>query len=149
MLYEVSRLRNSVLHRIINKHYLWRVKKPLKIVLLSIFSILFYFLLSTNKGATELKTHTESHTEFPEKQKLKSFVSKDYIVLSTRTNVPFSFSKNNPNTTFKTFHNSLFVHTKTIERVFNIAYTQYNFYAKNVLARFKQTDIIFPFHYFW
>jgi hypothetical protein len=127
------------------------VKKPLKTVLLAIVSILFYFILSTNKGAVELKNETASasHTEYPEKQKVKSIISKDCIVVSTRTNVAFSFSKNNPNTTFKTFHNSLFVHPKTIERVFNIAYTQYNFYAINVLARFKQTDIIFPFHYFW
>ena len=35
------------------------------------------------------------------------------------------------------------------ERFFFNTISQYNFYTKYLLVRFRQTDIIFPFHYFW
>lgn len=28
-------------------------------------------------------------------------------------------------------------------------FLQYNYYSTNILARLRQPDIIFPFHYFW
>lgn len=39
--------------------------------------------------------------------------------------------------------------TKAIEHSFFCTYSQYNFYSNYILLRFLQTDIIFPFHYYW
>ena len=38
---------------------------------------------------------------------------------------------------------------ETIEQLLGNTFCQYSFYSKNVLIRFRQSDIIFPSHYFW
>jgi hypothetical protein len=35
------------------------------------------------------------------------------------------------------------------EDLFNTAFTKYQYFSLNILMRFFETDIIFPFHYFW
>jgi hypothetical protein len=45
--------------------------------------------------------------------------------------------------------NDLGVFQEAVESFFYNTSSQYIFYAANGITRFLQTDIIFPFHYFW
>ncbi|MGV3589233.1 MAG: hypothetical protein ACO1OF_19660, partial [Adhaeribacter sp.] len=56
-------------------------------------------------------------------------------------NLPFRPLKN----PFKAFLAFVKATEQTNFRIFS----QYYFYSQNVLIRLKQTDLIFPFHYFW
>ena len=44
--------------------------------------------------------------------------------------------------------NPVFTYSVIAERVLFHFFTQYSFYAEHVLVRLRQTDLIFPFHYF-
>jgi len=122
------------------------VKNTAKFVLLTIFSALFYLILSTSSDLSITKGKTINGTENSQKEKIKSIDSDHFVCLSSRS---ISFTKNNPNSAFKVVSNTLFIHTIAIERLFNATFSVYKFYAINGIVRFTQTDIIFPFHYFW
>jgi hypothetical protein len=47
------------------------------------------------------------------------------------------------------FFNALWAHAKTTEQLFESVITQYINIAKNLLIRYRKSDLIFPFHYFW
>jgi hypothetical protein len=47
------------------------------------------------------------------------------------------------------FFNTLWAHAKTTEQLFESVITQYINIAKNLLIRYRKSDLIFPFHYFW
>lgn len=38
---------------------------------------------------------------------------------------------------------------KNIQHLFINIFSQYQFYSKNLIVRLQNTDIIFPFHFFW
>jgi hypothetical protein len=57
------------------------------------------------------------------------------------TDIPFSFLKN--------YLNKFSACPKEAEIFHEITFSKYIFYAGNIIVRFQQTDIIFPFHYFW
>jgi hypothetical protein len=122
------------------------VKNTAKFILLSIFSALFYLILSTSSDASVTNDKANNGTENSQKEKIKSIDSDHFVCLSSRS---ISFTKNNPGSTFKVVSNTLFIHTIAIERLFNTTFSVYKFYAINGIVRFTQTDIIFPFHYFW
>ena len=45
--------------------------------------------------------------------------------------------------------NPVFVYSVVLERIYFHTFSQYNFYSEHTLVRLRQTDLIFPFHYFW
>ncbi|MEP7237167.1 MAG: hypothetical protein ABI685_04870 [Ferruginibacter sp.] len=47
------------------------------------------------------------------------------------------------------FHNEFSASIKVTEQLFVHTFLQYSFYSQKLLARLQNTDIIFPFHYFW
>lgn len=54
----------------------------------------------------------------------------------------------NPVTVKNTFKEFSAVNTVT-EHILVHTFSQYSFYSNKLLARLQNTDIIFPFHYFW
>jgi hypothetical protein len=38
---------------------------------------------------------------------------------------------------------------ESIENVFQSEFGQYNSFSKNLLIKFRKTDLLFPFNYFW
>lgn len=122
------------------------MKNTAKFVLLSICSALFYFLLSTSSTAAIKNDKAINGFENSQKEKIKSIDADHFFCLSTRTT---SLTNSNPTVTFKVVSNSLFIRTLAIERLFNTTFSLYKFYSTNGIVRFTQTDIIFPFHYFW
>lgn len=55
----------------------------------------------------------------------------------------------NSSVNFVTFKDKLSATAKAIEHSFFSTYSQYCFYSQYLLIRLLQTDIVFPFHYFW
>jgi hypothetical protein len=128
-------------------HYLRIVKKALKIAVFATLSLLFYFLLSTNNKANTVAYNYSNEQNAPEK--VKSIDASDFY-FSTRNTNTLAVAKNNANTSFKTFSNAVFAtHLKTIESIIQVTYWHYTLHAKNSLFRWKQTQILFPFHYYW
>lgn len=60
-----------------------------------------------------------------------------------------SIYTNAPVITIKNSLSKLSASAKAIEHSFFCTYSQYSFYSHCLLIRLQQTDIIFPFHYFW
>ncbi len=80
----------------------------------------YYFFSSSN-----------AHNQIAEKESSVSFCS----------NIPITIIKNS----FK----NLSATAKAIEQFFFSTYSQYSFFSQYLLIRLLQTDIVFPFHYFW
>jgi hypothetical protein len=127
--------------------YLCKVKKIVQITVVSVFSLLFYFLLSSNNKATATTFIYSNEQKAPEKV---AAVDASDFYLSTRTTTTFAIAKNNVSFSFKTFSNAVFAtHLKTIESIIQVAYWQYTLHSKNSLFRLEQSEILFPFHYYW
>jgi len=58
-------------------------------------------------------------------------------------------SGNLPFTPLKNLYKAFLACVKIIEKLYFSFFSQYRFYSQNELIRLKQTDLIFPFHYFW
>ena len=123
------------------------MKKTVQIAVLSIVSLVFYFLVSSNSKATASTFIYSIEQKAPEK--VASVDASDFY-LSTRTTNTFTIAKNNVSSSFKTFSNAVFAtHLKTIESIIQVAYWQYTLHSKNSLFRLEQSEILFPFHYYW
>ncbi|KGD68558.1 hypothetical protein [Flavobacterium aquatile] len=123
------------------------MKKIVQITLVSLFSLVFYFLLSSNSKATATTFIYSNEQNAPEK--VSSVDASDFY-FSTRTTNTFAIAKNNVSSSFKTFSNAVFAaHSKAIESIFQVAYWQFTLHSKNSLFRLEQSKILFPFHYHW
>lgn len=123
------------------------MKKIVQIALVSLFSLLFYFLLSSDNKATATTFIYSNEQNSPEK--ISSIDASDFY-FSTRTTNTFTVAKHSANSTFKTFSNAIFaIHSKAIESIFQVAYWQFTLHSKNSLFRLEQSKILFPFHYHW
>ena len=78
------------------------MKKLVQIAVLSIFSLLFYFLLSSDSKATASIFIYSNEQNAPEK--ISSVDASDFY-FSTRTTNTFAIAKNNVSSSFKTFSN--------------------------------------------
>lgn len=123
------------------------MKKTVQIAVLSIVSLVFYFLVSSNSKATASTFIYSIEQNAPEK--VSSVDASDFY-FSTRTTNTFAVAKNNASSSFKTFSNAVFAtYLKTIESIIQVAYWQYTLHSKNSLFRLEQSQILFPFHYYW
>lgn len=117
----------------------------MQITLVSLFSLVFYFLLSSNSKATTFIYSNKQNAP----EKISSVDASDFY-FSTRTTNTVAIAKNNVSSSFKTFSNAVFAtHSKAIESIFQVAYWQFTLHSKNSLFRLEQSKILFPFHYHW
>ncbi len=125
--------------------YLCKVKKILKIAALLYLVVLYsFFSAYKTNNLSEEKVHAQSSNE-------KDFSPFSPTILFLHLTLPekvvsgfnpFSFPNKNRTTTFWKFN-------KTAELILSRKTTTYRICAKNIYNSFHQTDIIFPFHYFW
>jgi hypothetical protein len=122
------------------------VKKSLRIIGLLNISILYCFVISLYSGHTfgynpDFSKLTNSKTE-----SYYSVVTANLFCHTTQTESSVNVF---PVTSLKTVAQQFSVCGKITEQLLFNVFSQYRFYSQNVLTRFTQTDIIFPFHYFW
>jgi Mlc titration factor MtfA (ptsG expression regulator) len=122
------------------------VKNTLRYILFFSFLGWLYLLLSANSAPSLANYKTVNGNKNTQKEQLKSIASENVVGVSARN---ISIIKTNPCQTFKVVSNAFFIHNIAIEQLYNALFADYKFYAIHSIIRFTQTDIIFPFHYFW
>ena len=95
---------------------------------------------SSLKGAG--KTREENKSYF-------KAVSVNLFYFTPKSESSLNTFHNTTPSTFKTSFKEFAVVVKTTEQFFDSKFVQYNFSLKNCLFRYRKSDIIFPFHYFW
>ena len=125
------------------------MKNALKIATFSGLAILFYLFISATVALPIIENTYFTKKENVENEKVKVTDSSVLLCFSKRAKVNLTAPENNTNPTLKKLSTSLFVSTKAVERLFKVVYDHYTFHSKNVLYRYSQIDMLFPFHYFW
>lgn len=82
-------------------------------------------------------------------EKLQSYISPELFFHTPQYESPVNAVNKLPHPTFKNSPFKLFVCSSLAEYAYRTVFTLYRFFSVNILVRFFETDIIFPFHYFW
>lgn len=89
---------------------------------------------------------TTNHTPVTE---LHEFISSVKIFHTPQSGNIAKVLNNYPSPTFKTSPFKLFLSLGYEANLVATKFSSYYFFSHNLMVRFVQTDIIFPFHYFW
>lgn len=127
--------------------YFRTVKKLLRISALTAISALYCFFISIycslalNAGI--VFSNSTYQAFYPSSAPSSSFYHTERAEssVSTRHNIP--------RTTFKNPFNQFSAYCATAVQTFNNSYSPYIYFSENLFIRFKNTEIIFPFHNFW
>lgn len=127
--------------------YICDVHRSFKIAAISVFSVLFYLLIGMNNSTPLSQIKHFEKQELPEKEDAISSDSKIFVSFVQRVQVNFSITPGS--NLSKTFWDSLWYNPGRIERLSKISNARQVGYAKHILYRLKQIDMLFPFHHFW
>lgn len=125
------------------------MKKALKITAFSGIAILLYLFISATVAFPISENTHSTKKENAGIEKVKATDSSVLLCFSSRAKGNLAAPENNANPTVKKLSNPIFVTTKTTESLFKVVYSQYTFHSRNVLYRFTQIDMLYPFHHFW
>lgn len=125
------------------------MKKVVKAAALFPILVLYCFIVSlysTGISASGIKFQNDQSTKegsyFP--------IGGNYLLYhTTKTENVVNGFKNLLTFSFKNHTNDFLAHRKAAESYLFNTYSEYIFFAKNLVVKLQQTDIIFPFHYFW
>lgn len=97
---------------------------------------------------------TVAHFDFKDistssQEKITSDFSTKLFCHTSQSESSVNNINNLPTPNLKKPFNGLWVITKTIEQLFETAFSQYTNISRNFLIQHRKSDIIFPFHYFW
>lgn len=73
----------------------------------------------------------------------------DLFTITTKPEIIVIGHKNLPTFSFKNHPNDYLAHRKVTELFLLNSWSEYIFFATNIVVRLQPTDLIFPFHYFW
>jgi len=125
------------------------VKKSLRNIGLIGISLLYCFVIGIYSGITfnadaAVAKHSKgSHESYTAAVSAKSF----HHTVQTENSVT-AFNHARP-VSLKNSFNEYSACIKITEQLFFTGFLQYSFYSHKLLMRVQQTDLIFPFHYFW
>lgn len=124
------------------------MKKSLKIIAIFSVAIVYCFAISIycntfNAGASFSQLTTSQN------QLHTSEVSSNLFCHTTQSESSVITGSHISFLSLKNALNQFSACTHATEKLFFSAFSQYNFYAQNLLIRLKQTDFIYPFHNFW
>lgn len=124
------------------------MKRSLKIIAILGVALVYCFAISIYSNAFNAGSSFSQLTT-SQNQLHKSEASSNLFCHTTQSESSVFASSH---ISFPSLKNSLSAFaacTNTTEKLFFSAFSQYNFYAQNLLIRLKQTDFIYPFHNFW
>jgi hypothetical protein len=120
------------------------VKKAFRTFLVLAVSAMYCLLLSVHGNHMAWNSfEAGSDTEYFSAYDSQDLLS--HIPQSERTTVHQSTSFSSLKISLSEFSGCL----KTAEQLVVVAFSQNRFYSRHVLTRLQNTDLIFPFHYFW
>ncbi|MBK8520324.1 MAG: hypothetical protein WAT20_11045 [Ferruginibacter sp.] len=76
-------------------------------------------------------------------------VSAKYFLHTIQTRNSFTFGDYSSRVTVKNTYQKFSAANTITEQVLVHTFSQYRFYSHNLLVRLQNTDLIFPFQYFW
>jgi hypothetical protein len=124
------------------------MKKVFKIAALLHVIILYCLVLSVYSHGIACTEISVSTGELSQKEHNISSVSANQTGFAVQTENSVIGYNNLPSS--QNFHfNTFFGHHKSSDLFLLKTFPKYILYAKNIVVGFQQTDIIFPFHYFW
>jgi len=125
------------------------VKKVGKITVLFQVLVLYCFIVSIYSTGVLLPGISFQNNQSEQEN---GYSPIDGVHLFTPTTKPenvFSGFKNLPTLTFKNFPNNYLAQWKGAESYLVNNWSEYSFFAKNIVPGLQPADIIFPSHYFW
>lgn len=125
------------------------MKKRLRIIALLNISVLYCFVISLYSGNASTYSSAFSKLTKSESKNCSALTVSDFLCHVPHAEVAAPAFTTAPPSSLKTPFNEFLDWAKLTEQVFFSSFSQYSFYSQNLLIRFRQTDIIFPFHYFW
>lgn len=131
------------------KAYLCQMKRILRRIKLVPFAILYFFFLSFYSVLSSCTNSFLLPLTPLDKGSHITLASSDLLCHAIKTESLVNALNGLPNTSLKKNLNKCSDAFKTQEQSLFNTFSQCTFYSKNVILRFHQTDIIFPFHYFW
>ncbi|MDP3313503.1 hypothetical protein [Lutibacter sp.] len=125
------------------------MKKVFKIVVF--FGLAFFVFSSSwnnadNSIVKNCKTLDTSKIEKNENISIDNVSSFFYAVQLENLTINSTFGQTS---NFRIFCEDYLTFPEVVEQIFFSTYTQYTSNSINFINRFKKSDIIFPFHYFW
>lgn len=121
------------------------MKNAIKTLSFPLLFILFFLVSNKTEAAVFISVATENS----QKSELKLQESNDAVCVSSRITTTVGHSTTNISKVFKQYFCSLHTKTKQLEPSVTTTVPANSIFSKNGSVRFAQTDIIFPFHYFW
>ncbi len=125
------------------------MKKNLRIVSLLSIVALYSSIMSLCSSSLFSQSIDNSKQINPTNQQYYFFSSSNAHNQIAEKESSVSFCSNIPITIIKNSFKNLSATAKAIEQFFFSTYSQYSFFSQYLLIRLLQTDIVFPFHYFW
>lgn len=124
------------------------MKRSLKIIAILSVALVYCFAISIYCNAFNAGSSFSQLTT-SQNQLYKSEVSSNLFCHTTQSESSVFAGSH---ISFPSLKNSLSTFaacTNATEKLFFSAFSQYNFYAQNLLIRLKQADFIYPSHNFW
>lgn len=129
--------------------YLCGVKKTIRIIALLNISVLYCFIISLYSGNALTHSSAFSKLTKSESKNCCTLPASDLLCHTAQATISAPAFTTAPSSSLKNPFNDFWAWAKLTDGVFFSTFLQYSFYSQNLLIRFRQTDIIFPFHYFW
>lgn len=111
-------------------------------------SLLYFIIVSFYSNPIFIDNFTSTQTN-TETEHYCSLVTNNLLCHTSEIESSNTIFNNTLPTTLKNNFNKFSNCIHSTEQAYFNTFSQYNFYAQNLLVRLQQTDIIFPFHYFW
>ncbi len=122
------------------------MKKLLKIT--GFLTILALYCLSISFYSGNAVNYTD-YSKNSDSEYRSSIVSSNLFCHTEQSESSVSLHNNISRTSLKNSFNQFSAFSLAAIHLLRNSYSTYFFYSENIVVRFKKTDIIFPFHYFW
>jgi hypothetical protein len=112
-------------------------------------ALLYCFTIGLYSGVAYAGNTTFSKQAGNATEKYSNTVSAKLFQHTVQTENSITVCNHGNPVTVKNTYNKFSAVNKVTEQLSVHTFLQYNFYAHKLLARLLNTDLIFPFHYFW
>ena len=141
---ECCRLNNAALIA-----YLCAVKKSLRIFGLTSISLLYCFVIGMYSGVGSNANAAVAKHSNASGESYAASVSAGTFHHTVQSENSFTAVNHARPFSLKNVYDEYSACLKISEQLFCTSFVQYSFYSHKLLMRVQQTDLIFPFHYFW
>lgn len=129
--------------------YICIVKKVDRIKVLFQIFVLYCFIVSIYSAGIHAPVTPFQYNHSTSEDGYSPVGGVDLFTITTKPENVVAGHRNFPTFSFKNHANDYLEHRKAAESYLVNTWTEYIFFAANVVIRLQPADIIFPFHYFW